>query len=318
MKMKKNSVVNAGLIVFLLGACSALNPTPSPTQIPTQVPPTTGILSHLVTNKLTLPKSQEETQAFALNVDGDPQQHPDNMFGEMLTLLASLTPGLEIQSTLDEVINTGQLVSLHVVKADDPLNDPSVSWAIFLGQKTTSAPSFDGTDKFTLDAAAPADQPIVGSISNAHFAGGPGTAHVEMILLGQLVEVNLVGVLLEADLNANGCANGRLGGGVTAEEFKGKLLPALADGLNQIIKSNTAAANPLLQALDSNNNGTITTQELENNPLLMIAISPDLDLLDASGKFNPNQDGVKDSYSVGLGFTCVTANFTAPGDILVP
>ena len=43
-------------------------------------------------------------------------------------------------------------------------------------------------------------------------------------------------------------------------------------------------------------------------------ISSDLDLLDASGKFNPRQDGVKDSLSVGLGFTCVPATFTTPGD----
>ena len=41
----------------------------------------------------------------------------------------------------------------------------------------------------------------------------------------------------------------------------------------------------------------------------MLAISPDMDLLDASGKFNPRQDGVKNSYSVGLGFTCVPATW---------
>ena len=70
--------------------------------------------------------------------------------------------------------------------------------------------------------------------------------------------------------------------------------------------------NTLLQTFDSDHNGAITVQELENHPLLMIVLSPDLDLLDASGKFNPNQDGVKDSYSLGLGFTCVPAAFTAP------
>jgi hypothetical protein len=115
-------------------------------------------------------------------------------------------------------------------------------------------------------------------------------------------------------LSAKGCTNGKLGGGVTVDEFRGKLLPAMADGLNKITKTNNAMASTILQAFDSDQNGTITVQELENNPLLMIAISPDLDLLDASGKFNPGQDGVKDAYSVGLGFTCVSAVFTAPGD----
>jgi hypothetical protein len=133
-----------------------------------------------------------------------------------------------------------------------------------------------------------------------------------MFLLGQLVEVDLIGVHLEADVNQNGCVNGKLGGGVTDEEFQDKLLPAIAIGLNQLIKDNNSAAPTLLQAFDSDKDETITTQELENNPVLMIAISPDLDLLDASGAFNPGQDGTRDSYSIGLGFTCVPASFVTP------
>ena len=115
---------------------------------------------------------------------------------------------------------------------------------------------------------------------------------------------------LEADVSAKGCVNGKLGGGVTDEEFRGKLLPAIADGLNLIIKADKTAATRSCKPSTQTRSGTITVQELENNPLLMIVISPDLDLLDASGNFNPNQDGVKDSYSVGLGFTCVPAIFT--------
>jgi hypothetical protein len=314
MKVKKVFVTaNASLILLLLAACNALKPTPAPTQTP-EVLPTTGIQYHFVTNKLLLPTTQEQTQAFALNVDADPQQHPDNKFGEMLTLLTSAALGLELQSNLDQAINTGQLVLLHVVKADDPLNDPNVSWSIFLGQTAQAAPSFGGSDKFMLNPAAPTNTPIVGALTNGHFTGGQGTARIKIFLMGQPAEVDLIGVRLETDLSAQGCVNGKLGGGVTVDEFRGKLLPAIAEGLNQIIKTDNAVANTLRQAFDSDQNGTITTQELENNPLLMFAISPDLDLLDASGKYSPGQDGVKDSYSVGLGFTCVPAAFTAPGD----
>jgi hypothetical protein len=315
--MRKKSVsaaASAALILLLLAACGALKPTATLAPPTTEVMPATGMQYQFVTNKLLLPTTQAQTQAFALNVDGDPQQHLDNKFGELLTLLTSAVPGLELQSALDQAINSGQLVSLHVVKADDLLNDPSVSWSIFLGQKTQSAPRFDGSDKFTLDPAAPAGSPIVGSLANGHFTGGPGLARVQMFLLGQPVEADLIGVRLESDLSAKGCANGKLGGGVTVDEFRAKLLPAIADGLNQFIKTDQAVATPLLQAFDSDHNGTISLQELENNPMLMLAISPDLDLLDASGKFNPGQDGVKDSYSVGLGFTCVPATFTAPGN----
>lgn len=316
MKMKNVFFVNTGLILLLLAACSALKPTPTqPSQTPTAViQPATGVQYHFVTNKLLLPTTKALTQEFALNLDGNQQQQVQNLFGELLTLLTSAAPGLELQSNLDQAVNTGQLVTLHNVKANDLLNDPSVSWSILLGQKTPTAPKFDGSDNFTIGPSASANTPLVGSLTNGHFSGGPGTAVVQIILLGQPVEVDLIGVRLEADLSAKGCTNGKLGGGVTVNDFRSKLLPAIAEGLNQIIKVDKALATPILQALDSDHNGTITVQELENNPVLMLAISPDLDLLDSSGKFNPGQDGVKDSYSLGLGFTCVPATFTAPGN----
>jgi len=316
MKMKNIFILNAGLVLLLLAACSALKPTPTqPASTPTTVvTPATGVQYQFVTNKLLLPATREQTQAFALNVDNDSQQNPDNKFGELLTLLTSAVPGLELQSTLDQAVDTGQLVSLHMVKTDDSLNDPSVSWSVYLGQRTQSAPSFDGADQFTLDSGTPLNSPIIGSLTNGRFAGGPGAVQVRMVLLGQRVEVDLIGAQLEADFTADGCVDGKFGGGVTVEEFRSRLLPAIADGLNQIIKENNTAATPLLRAFDSDKDGAITAQELEKNPILMIAVSPDLDLLDASGKFNPGQDGVKDSYSIGLGFTCVPATFVVPGD----
>ncbi len=314
MKMKNVFVTASAILILLLAAaCSTVKPTTTPTQTAV-VMPVTGVEYHFVTNKLLIPTTQEQAQAFALNVDGDLQEKSDNMFGGLFTLLTSSVPGIEMQSTLDQAVTSGQLVSLHEVKADDPLNDPSVSWSIFQGQKTSSPPTFDGSDEFTLDPAATTNLPIVGSLTNGHFTGGPGTAHIQIFFMGQLVDVNLIGVHLEADVTAQGCVNGKLGGGVTDEEFRGKLLPAIAGGLNLIITANKTGASMLLQTFDSDQSGTITVQELENNPLLKIMISPDLDLLDASGNFNPNQDGVKNSYSLGLGFTCVPAIFTASGN----
>jgi len=315
MKMKKATLLaSAGLILLLLSACGALKPTPTQPAPTAQATPVTGVQYHFVTNKLLIPTTQAQTQEFALNIDGDPQQHLDNKFGDLLTLLVSAAPGLDLQPTLDQAINTGQMVTLHVVRANDPMNDPNVSWSIFQGLKTQSSPKFDGSDQLNIDSAASTSLPIVGSLTNGHFKGGPGSARIRLFLLGQSVDVDMIGLLLEADLSAQGCANGKLGGGVTVEEFRSKVLPALVAGLNQITQTNKSAATPLLQLFDSDRNGTITVQELENNPMVMLAISPDLDLLDASGKFNPGQDGVKDSYSVGLGFTCVPAAFKAPGD----
>lgn len=316
MKTRDVLVANAGLILVLLAACARVTPTPTPTQpAPTaEAAPATGVLYHFVTSQLQIPATQAQTQQLALNIDGNSQQRLENKIGELLVLLASSAPGLDLQSTVDQAVKSGQLVSLHLVKANDPLNDPSVSWLIALGQKAQSAPRFDGSDKFAIDSNSPANAPIVGSLVNGHFTGGPGTARIQIFLLGQSLEVDLIGVRLEAGLSAKGCTNGKLGGGLTVDEFRAKLLPPVADGLNQVLNANKSSANMFLQTMDSDHNGTITVQELENNPFFMAAISPDLDLLDASGKFNPGQDGVKDSYSIGVGFACVPATFTAPGE----
>jgi hypothetical protein len=317
MKLRRNSFsVVASLMAVSLAACSALQPTARLTQAaPTdQVQPSTGIQYHLVTNQLMLPTTKDQSEAYALNVDVDSQQTGDNLFGQLLALLTSVAPSLELQATLDQAVDAGQLVTLHLVTADDPLNDPSVSWSILLGETATSAPGFDGTDTFAIDSAAPANAPIVGNLADGHFSGGPGAARLRFVLLGQQVDVSVIGLRLEADLSAAGCANGRLGGGLTVDDFRGKLLPTLTDGLNLAVQSNSALANLLLPTLDADGDGTIAVQELENNPMLRIAAQPDLDLLDASGSFNPGQDGTNDSYSMGLGFTCVPATFMAPGE----
>ncbi|MDP1547254.1 MAG: hypothetical protein Q8L87_14670, partial [Anaerolineales bacterium] len=286
-------------------------PEPTPTVV---VTPATGAQYQFVTNKLLLPTTYTLTQDFGLNIDDDDRQNTDNKFGDLLTLLTSVAPQLEIQSTLDDAVDNGQLVTLHMMKADDFLNDPSVLWSVYLGQRTQDAPKFDGSDQFALDTATPLNSPIVGSLTNGRFTGGPGAARIRIHLLGQQVEVDLIGVRLEADVSVNGCVDGKLGGGITVEEFRNRLLPAIADGLNQVIAAGHSAATPILQAFDSNKDGIITIEELEKNPVLMIAVSPDLDLLDASNKFNPGQDGVKDSYSIGFGFTCVPAGFSLPAE----
>jgi hypothetical protein len=316
MKIQKIMLAaNSSLILLSLAACSALQPAATAQPAPTvQAQPGTGIQYHFVTNKLLVPTSQAEADAFALNIDGDSEGTGDNLFGRLLTLLTKAAPGLEAQSTLDAAVAAGKLVSLHVVKSDDRLNDTTVSWSIVQGQETQAPPTFDGADQFTVDPAAPVNSPIVGALTAGHFSGGPGAARVRVFLFNKAVDVDLIGLRLEADVSAQGCANGRLGGGLTVEEFRSKLLPAIAEGLNEVIEANPTAANVLLQAFDSNGDAKISVDELEKNPALMLAISPDLDLLDASGTFNPGQDGKKDAYSVGLGFTCVPAVFTAVGD----
>ncbi|HET6846140.1 MAG TPA: hypothetical protein VFH29_04860 [Anaerolineales bacterium] len=313
--MKILMMGSSSLMLVALAACSALQPAgvaqPAPSA---QSQPGTGVQYHFVTNKLLLPSTQDQADSFALNIDGDSAGTGDNLFGRLLILVTKAAPGLETQSTVDAALASGKIVSLHVVKADDPLNDTSVSWSIVQGQETQTAPTFNGTDKFTVEPGAPVNAPIVGTLKAGHFSGGPGSGQVRIYLFNQPVDVNLIGLRLEADVTAQGCTNGKLGGGLTVAEFRSKLLPSIAEGLTQVVAANPTASKLILTAFDSNGDSKISVDELEKSPALMLAASPDMDLLDSYGKFNPGQDGKKDTYSIGLGFTCVPAVFTAAGE----
>ncbi len=320
--MKKKSIfiaANAGLLLACMLAACAPSAASVPTATPTATTPPATVPAkraryHFVTDRLLVPTTQAQAQQFALDVDGDSK--PDNLFGQVLAALVSIAPGLDFQPDADEAVKDGPVFILHVLQADDLSNAADASWSIFQGHPSQTPPKFDGSDQFTLDPAAPIDSHIAGAITDGHFAGGPGTARVRTRFMGQLIDLDLIGVHVESDVSINKCANGRLAGGLRNDEFRAKLLPVIAAGLNQVIKADPGgAATQTLQAtFDTNQDGKISTDELENNLLLKAVISPDLDLLDAAGKFNPRQDGMKDALSAGFGFTCVAAKFTAPGE----
>jgi hypothetical protein len=63
----------------------------------------------------------------------------------------------------------------------------------------------------------------------------------------------------------------------------------------------------ILALFDANGDHMVTGEELRQNSLLQAVFSPDLDLLDANG--NPGQDGIRESVSLGFGFTSNHAIF---------
>jgi len=65
---------------------------------------------------------------------------------------------------------------------------------------------------------------------------------------------------------------------------------------------------------DADHDGTITVEEVRESPVIQQLLAPDLDLLDAAGAFRPDADGVRESLSVGVGFSCVKGTFTVAGE----
>jgi hypothetical protein len=177
-----------------------------------------------------------------------------------------------------------------------------------------------GGGSFVVDPAAPASTVLRGAMTIGEFTGGPGTVPVRLGLVpGQPpVELQLAAARIQADCNAVGCAHGKLGGAVAASEVDAAFVPALAAAMQAVVDASCSMASPdacsshaslLLDLFDADDDFTITGDELRASPIITAVLAPDLDLTTADG--SPGHDGVKESVSLGLGFTAKSAGFAS-------
>jgi hypothetical protein len=306
-------------------------------------PVTTGAYHHYVNDTVAVPNSSSEAMMYGINLDADPLNKPDNALGNILSTLSG--QGVDIQAQVDTALMEGSLVLLHSIRTDDDSvqSDTSVQWQVYLGDGITGPVMGGGT--FTVQAGSPMDAKLIGSLNGGFFEGGPGNVTIQLSLTaGAPLEVKLIGTRIEADMTATGCTNGKLGGAITDEELHSSVIPGIADLMNSSIADDggiacsmandpacpttpdvqtcdverslciTSTSGTILDLFDDDKDGAITTLEIEMDPLITALLAPDVDLLDADGKFAPRVDGTKDSLSLGLGFTCGTATFTGIGE----
>src|SRR5262249_22718896 len=144
------------------------------------------------------------------------------------------------------------------------------------------------------------------------------------------VRLPLVGAFIEADVDDAGCTNGKLGGGIREADLQATVLPDLARVFDDRVGLDGPACRAdidqcsdpvkqLLQSFDTDGDGHITTFEFLENTLVQSLLAPDVDLFDdpdgdGVGRYAPRTDGIVDSLSFGMGFTCAKAVFPAPGE----
>jgi hypothetical protein len=298
---------------------------------------------------VTVPENAQQVRDFGLNIDGDANNRPDNALGGILSALRQ--QNVDAQVWLTDAIRSGSVLWLHSLQATGLADSQPANWRIYQGLASASPPNFDGHDAFELDPTASTSDVIPGILVGGQFEGGPGTATLPISLGGGApVRLHLVGARVRARVSASGCSEGVLGGALTSDELQQHVLPGLQglmnseiandgpDGLHPVACPTDASACPtslggeatscdsarnlcvsstsktLLNLFDVNKDGNIALDELRDNTLIRALLAPDVDLFDASGAFHPLADGVKDSLSIGVGFTCKPASFTAPGE----
>ena len=289
-----------------------------------------------VISELKVPTSANEATQLGLDIDGNGQ--PDNALGGLLAALAGQA-NLDLNGTVNTQVTSGGIVLLANLKATALNEATGAGLHVYLGDAETAmpAPCTNPDDPETcgqhlmgdgmFDVAMDYGAKVVGTIVGGQFSGGPGNITIELALAeAATVPINLIGAKATGGVTETGITSGKLGGALRDDDIHEELIPAVADLIGSLLVTSECDGTPdggccpadstgeqVLTFFDDDGDCAVTVAELEANSLISSTIgNPDLDLFDENDDFNPRKDGVKDSLSLGIGFTAVSADFAVP------
>jgi hypothetical protein len=317
------TIVAGTFVGYGCGDDEPITPTPD---APTTSGPDAGVVagtySHYVTSELV---TGPDPSVYAFDLDGD--DSVDNQIGAILLVLKPL--GFDADMTLSTAVNAGTIVVLHSVKAAS-LASGAATWQVYIGDPKDNPDLTSGNGMFTIASDSPTSAIVPGTITAGTFSGGPADVTLKLALIEGAEPLTLLlhDAHLEADVTAAGCTNGKLGGGITQTDLTSIILPALVMALNDRIDADgTCHEDPTLNACNASNKSLLSTldhvatgnsdnhiqvAEIQNHPVIGNALKPDVDILLANGQLG--KDGTKESLSIGVGFTCNKAVFTASSE----
>lgn len=265
-----------------------------------------------VVSRLVLPTP---ASAGSVGIDHDGDGKIDNALATILGTVASLTSSLDPQKDLDEALYRGKALILIRVQAADFTSSAQALAQIWRAAEQTCCTSsdlalckaeammgcLDGSHAFAPHATTPNTAVLGGPISAGAARFGPATVTLSLTLSGVgALDLALQNVHLLGTPGAAGIADGVLAGAIPKSEVDGKLLPALAAMLNDLLADPTESPSNktlVLGLFDVDKDGKISVSEIKSSYLVTTLLGGDVDF---------DKDGVKET-SLGLSFEAVTA-----------
>ncbi len=281
-----------------LTAACVMDPGPPDEDPPPVV--TSGTYHHFVQTGWDLPLTSAEAQTIGFDLDDDGRR--DNQAGGVISALSGI--GLDLVGASATAFTGGELVILHSVRADGLIDDGAVSWRV-LGGAPTEAPRFDGTDVLR---PAREDGMLVGAIidGRAELKWGVAMLTVPFFPDQRPLPLPLAHARIRAELQPDGCS-GSIGGVMLEADIETTLTRLAQEAIVHIERHpENSFAQLAVDVFDANNDGRVSVEELAGSSLAQSLFDPDVDT---------DGDGDDDGLSFGLGFDCVPAQFTAPGEL---
>jgi hypothetical protein len=271
-------------------------------------------------SSVTLPQSRAD---FSLDLNGDGKV--DDQLGNIVGAL--MAQNVNLQTPVDQAIAGGtDVMLLDVASTDSSFTSDACAQTTFANGLDHAIPDIDGGTSFTIDSAI-AKTVFTGPIATMKFSSQPEpynqvTAQklqIKLPMFGAGV-FTLWGAHLKWRYAGNNLVAGQINGALTNDDVQNKVMPAMAAALNAQVQADPGSSNSLqLLAIFDNggtgsctataNNGVIEVCEVSTNAIIKNVLAPDVQLFQ-NGVFQPSaQNSMKDSFSIGLGFTAAEASF---------
>jgi hypothetical protein len=278
-----------------------------------------------VVSALRVPTTAGEATSYGLDLDGD--DTVDNQLGSFLGGLHSLAPDtFDYQPLSDDAVDRGAAIALIEVVATSLTDTDSALARMLQGSDPIPMACLDATDvlcrhHLTGTAAFVVVPPVPTSCAATIAAGsidvGPAEMTIPVVLGSTAVWVPLAAARIRGMLSEPAISAGQLVGAIESSDFDAIVVPAMHAYYAEIVARDCSAGvceagsagGSFLGLFDADGDGAITLDEVRRSDLIA-ALTPDLDLFDASGALGT--DGVLDSISVGFGFEAVRGTFAAP------
>ena len=244
-------------------------------------PPFTGDVHRFVVDRITVPSTSAETNAFAGDLDGNGVT--ENKLG---LATASLAATADLSLDAQDMIASGALASIVEIQADDLATDDTVG-VRFLGADGEAAVVAGGTlvaGTFLSNRAATTRVP------------GRAFAHLPIFTNADPAVLPLEG--LEIDLTADGAGgfDAIVRGGIRQDVAR----MVSYDGIIQMIETEPDRHLVFQRQVDADRDGVMSHAELEDSVIALL-VTADIQLFDGT-KYAPNpMPTTKDSLSIAFG-----------------
>jgi formylglycine-generating enzyme required for sulfatase activity len=253
---------------------------------------TVPLVDQRVVNGVVFPKSEKD---FAMDYDGTGAK---NKLGQIFPMLKAFGP---IGELVEEALKSN-LPLLLELRGDPADADARLQLHLGLDLDRDVDDNFSGQEVFRIHHLSPPSSLLPATLVGSVRAG-PGPISVPLPSLGTLppgTTIQLETVHVIGTTRGPWLAEGFIAVVVAQNVVDQVVIPMIADVVTTLLETVDAGVRKTLEDMfDSNSDGIITGDEIQNSAIVAQLLVPDID---------SDGDGKKESYSLGVGFTTTTCS----------